>query len=64
MIHEYVEPEIPNVDILNRYVAFYKSFTELNKLLQKNGFEFVSDNYNFDTRINPTRYYFAIYKKK
>ena len=64
IIHEYVEPEIPNVDILNRYVAFYKSFTELNKLLQKNGFEFISDNYNFDTRINPTRYYFAIYKKK
>ena len=64
MIHEVVEPEVQNLKILNSYAAFYKSFTELNKLLENIGFEFVSDDYNFNTKYNPTRYYFATYKKK
>jgi hypothetical protein len=64
MIHEVVEPEVQNLKILNSYAAFYKSFTELNKLLENIGFEFVSDDYDFNTKYNPTRYYFATYKKK
>jgi ubiquinone/menaquinone biosynthesis C-methylase UbiE len=64
MIHEYVEPDVPNTKILKTYSAFYKSFTELNKLLETIGFEFVLDDYDFNPKFNPTRYYFAIYKKK
>jgi len=64
MIHEYVVQDEQNTKILNTYVAFYKSFHDLNTILINSGFEFVSDDYNFDPKINPTRYYFAIYKKK
>jgi SAM-dependent methyltransferase len=63
MIHEYVEPNEPNIDILNNYAAFYKSFTDLNELITDIGFEFITDNYDFNIKFNPTRYYFAIYKK-
>ena len=63
MVHEYVKPDIPNTEILKSYAAFYKSFNELNTLLKNNGFELVNNEYNFDIKINPTRYYFAIYKK-
>ena len=63
MIHEYVEPEIPNTNILNNYVAFYKSFNELDKMLKKIGFKFILDQYDFNPKFNPTRYYFAVYKK-
>lgn len=64
MIHEVVEPEVQNLKILNSYAGFYKSFYELDELLKNIGFEFVSDDYNFNTKYNPTRYYFATYKKK
>ena len=64
MIHEVVEPEVQNLKILNSYAGFYKSFDELDKLLKNIGFDFVSDDYNFNTKYNPTRYYFATYKKK
>ena len=64
MIHEVVEQEVQNLKILNSYAGFYKSFYELDELLKNIGFEFVSDDYNFNTKYNPTRYYFAIYKKK
>lgn len=63
MIHEFVEPEEANTKILNSYAAFYKSFNELNDIMQSIGFEFVSDDYNFHLK-NPTRYYFVTYRKK
>jgi SAM-dependent methyltransferase len=63
MIHEYVEPEIPNTKILNNYVAFYKSFIELDYILKLIGFKFILDKYDFNPDFNPTRYYFAVYKK-
>ena len=28
------------------------------------GFEFISDDYNFNEKYNPTRYYFVTYRKK
>lgn len=64
MIHEVVEPEVQNLKILNTYAAFYKSFNDLNKILENIGFEFVSDDYNFNPKYNPTRYYFVTYRKK
>lgn len=64
VIHEYVEPEIPNTKILNTYNAFYKSFGKLDKILKNIGFEFFKDSFFQDIRINPTRYYFAVYIKK
>ena len=64
MIHEVVEPEVSNTKILNSYAAFYKSFNELNTIIKNIGFVFVSDNYNFNPKYNPTRYYFATYRKK
>ena len=64
MIHEVVEPDVQNTKILSSYAAFYKSFTELNNILETIGFEFIYDDYDFNPKYNPTRYYFAIYRKK
>ena len=64
MLHEYVEPEIPNTKILNTYNAFYKSFGQIDKMLKDIGFEFFKDDFFQDIKINPTRYYFAVYIKK
>ena len=64
MIHEVVESEVQNTKILSSYAAFYKSFIELNNILENIGFEFISDDYDFNPKYNPTRYYFAIYRKK
>lgn len=64
VIHEYVVPDTPNDKIFDTYYAFYKSYKELNSILEKNGFVYVKSNYNFDEIINPTRYYYSIYKKQ
>lgn len=63
IIHEVVEPDMPNNKIFNSYSAFYTSFNQLNDIMQSIGFEFVSDDYNFHSK-NPTRYYFVTYRKK
>lgn len=64
IIHEYVEPDIPNEDILKSYCAFYKSFNELNSLLEYFGFERLEQQYDFNPKFNPTRYYYSVYRKK
>ena len=64
MIHETVEPEVENTKILTSYAAFYKSFEQLDKMMVSIGFELVSEDYNFNPKYNPTRYYFVTYRKK
>ena len=64
MIHEAVEPEVENTKILTSYAAFYKSFEQLNDMMVSIGFELVSEDYNFNPKYNPTRYYFVTYRKK
>ena len=63
MIHEYVEPDIPNENILNSYCAFYKSFVELNTVLTHFNFVLLEQQYDFNPNYNPTRYYYSVYRK-
>jgi len=63
VLYEYVVSNIPNENIFDTYYAFYKSYKELRTMIEKIGFKYVTSNYNYDISINPTRYYYSIYKK-
>ena len=63
ILYEYVVADKPNENIFDTYYAFYKSYKELRTMLEKIGFKYVTSNYNYDISINPTRYYYSIYKK-
>jgi len=63
VLYEYVLSDTPNENIFDTYYAFYKSYKELRNMLEKIGFKYITSNYNYDISINPTRYYYSIYKK-
>ena len=63
VLYEYVVSDTPNENIFDTYYAFYKSYKELRNMLEKIGFKYITSNYNYDISINPTRYYYSVYKK-
>jgi 2-polyprenyl-3-methyl-5-hydroxy-6-metoxy-1,4-benzoquinol methylase len=63
VLYEYVLSDTPNENIFDTYYAFYKSYKELRDMIESVGFKYITSNYNYEISINPTRYYYSVYKK-
>ena len=58
MIHEYVEPDIPNTDILNSYCAFYISSQKLDTIMNMKGFKLIHSQKKFNNCLKKFFYTF------
>lgn len=63
-LYESLTVDATNIDFFRNYFAFYKTKIEWTNTIEKYGFKFLNLSYNNDMRIhNPSRTYYAVYKK-
>lgn len=63
-LYESLTVDTTNTDFFKNYFAFYKTQIEWTNTIEKYGFKFLNLSYNNDMKIyNPSRTYYAVYKK-